>query len=168
MNFRKVAGLNLSNSQGTLIALFVISFLCHGVFVLTMRDGFYFADSVDYWAAAVRLLTNGEFGETYQREPVYLISLAGIHALFTQSILAVRIVEALMGAGLVVLIAIMARRMRREQVGGLAGLLWSIYPLGIFVAGLVYPTGVATKPMVISCSSSMPTWLSPSTRFVAL
>src|SRR5262249_26342742 len=28
--------------------------------------------------------------------------------------------------------------------GALAGILWSIYPLGIFVAGLVYPTGLLT------------------------
>jgi len=51
------------------------------VFILTMQNGFYFADSVEYSAAAVNLLANGDFGEKYTRPPVYPVFLAGIYAL---------------------------------------------------------------------------------------
>jgi 4-amino-4-deoxy-L-arabinose transferase-like glycosyltransferase len=150
MSFKERSGSYLSRWQWVLITLFVFAFLCRGAFVLTMQEGFYFPDSVNYWAAGVSLLTNGEFGETYRRAPLYPLFLAGIFGLFTPSIFVVRIVEALMGAGLVTLIAIIARRIGGESVGALAGLLWSIYPLGIFIAGLIYPTGVATT--LLACA----------------
>jgi 4-amino-4-deoxy-L-arabinose transferase-like glycosyltransferase len=88
----------------------------------------------------VSLLTHGEFGETYRRAPLYPLFLTGIFGFFTQHIVTARIVEALMGAGLAILLAIIARRIAGDIVGALAGFLWSIYPIGSFIAGLVYPT----------------------------
>ena len=115
-----------------------------------MWDGFYFADSVYYSAAAVNLVENGEFGASYKRPPVYPVFLAGIYALFGQKIIAIRIVEAVIGACLAILIAIIARRIGGATVGALAGILWGTYPMGVFIAGLVYPTSVVTT--VLACA----------------
>jgi 4-amino-4-deoxy-L-arabinose transferase-like glycosyltransferase len=134
----------------TVMAIFGLALLTRGVFILTLQDGFYFPDSVDYSRAAVNLLAHGEFGESYQRSPVYPLFLAAIYALLGQEIMAVRLVEALLGAGVAVVMALMARRIGGEEVGALAGLLWSIYPLGIFIAGLVYPTSVVI--LLLTCA----------------
>jgi len=141
--------MNLSDWRRSIIAIFVFALLVRLVFILTMQNGFYFGDSVKYSAAAVNLLANGEFGEKYTRPPVYPLFLAGIYAVFGEEILAVRIVESVLGACLAVLIALLAGRIGGAQVGTLAGILWSIYPMGVFIAGLVYPETVVT--MLLAC-----------------
>ena len=54
-----------------------------------------------------------------------------------------------MGAFLAVIIAMLGRRVGGEIVGALAGIIWAVYPMGIFIAGLVYPTGLAA--MFLAC-----------------
>jgi 4-amino-4-deoxy-L-arabinose transferase-like glycosyltransferase len=137
------------NWSRTLISIFVIAMLIRGAFVLNLQDGFYFPDSIEYSKAAVSLINAGELGKTYNRPPGYPVFLAGIYMLFGESIFAIRMVESLMGALLAVVIALLARRIVGKAVGGLAGILWSIYPLGVFIAGLVYPTGLLT--MLLAC-----------------
>jgi 4-amino-4-deoxy-L-arabinose transferase-like glycosyltransferase len=128
--------------------MFVLALSVRLAFIFTMQNGFYFGDSVKYSAAAVNLLTNGKFGEKYTRPPVYPVFLAGVYAVFGEKILAVRIVESVLGAGLAVLIAVLAARIGGAQVGALAGLLWSVYPIAVFIAGLVYPETVVTVLLV--------------------
>ncbi len=142
--------INLTHWQRNLIFIFVGAFLIRGIFILTLQNGFYFADSVEYSAAAVNLLEHGEFGKAYKRAPVYPIFLAGIYAIFGENIIAIRIVQAFMGAFLAVVIAIIAGRIGGEGIGALAGLLWAIYPLGIFIAGLVYSESVAAT--LLACA----------------
>jgi 4-amino-4-deoxy-L-arabinose transferase-like glycosyltransferase len=144
--------ITLSAWSGRLLGIFSVALVIRVVFVLCLRDGFYFPDSVDYSAAVKNLLATGGFGESYRRPPIYPLFLAGIYALFGEKILAVRLVEALMGACLAVIIASVASRIVGERTAALAGLLWSIYPTGIFIAGLVYPTGVAT--LLLACAMS--------------
>jgi 4-amino-4-deoxy-L-arabinose transferase-like glycosyltransferase len=130
-------------------AIFALALLSRLGFVMTLINGFYFPDAVGYTAAAVNLLTHGEFGAGYNRIPVYPIFLAGIFAIFGEQIVATRIVEALVGACLAVVIAMIAKRSGGDAVGALAGLIWSLYPLGIFIVGSLYPTNVAT--MLLAC-----------------
>jgi hypothetical protein len=139
-----------SSWQRTVVIIFITAMLIRVGFVLSLQDGFYFPDSLDYVASAVRLIGYGDFGDTYRRAPVYPVFLAGIYLLFGQQILVIRLVEALLGACLAVVIATLARRVGGEDVGALAGLLWSIYPTGVFIVGLVYPTHLAT--LLLACA----------------
>lgn len=130
--------------QRSLLAIFITALLIRSVFILTLQNGFYFLDSLDYSQAATNLLAHGTFGEGYNRPPMYPLVLAAIYALFGQHIVAIRLVQAVMGACIAVMIALMARRIGSKWVGTLAGVLWSVYPLGVFMAGLEYPTSVTT------------------------
>jgi 4-amino-4-deoxy-L-arabinose transferase-like glycosyltransferase len=132
------------NWSRTLFTIFMVGLITRGVFILTLQDGFYFPDSSFYSKAAVSLITNGELGKFYNRPPGYPVFLASIYVLFGESILAVRIVESVMGAFLAVVIALLGRRIGGEVVGAISGILWTIYPLGVFIAGLVYPTTLLT------------------------
>jgi 4-amino-4-deoxy-L-arabinose transferase-like glycosyltransferase len=73
---------------------------------------------------------------------MYPLVLAAIYALFGQHIVAIRLVQAVMGACIAVMIALIARRLGSKGVGILAGVLWSVYPLGVFMAGIEYPISV--------------------------
>src|SRR5262245_29037471 len=130
--------------QRSLLAIFVAALLIRSVFILTQQNGFYFVDSLDYSQAATNLLAHGTFGEGYGRPPMYPLVLAAIYALFGQHIMAIRLVQAVMGACIAVMMALMAQRIGSKGVGILAGMLWSVYPLGVFIAGLEYPTTVTT------------------------
>jgi len=138
------SNITAENWTRSLFLIFSLALVIRVGFVLTLQDGFYFPDSASYSGAAVNLLTNGELGTTYTRPPGYPVFLAAIYACFGDSSLAVRLVESFMGALLTILIAMMGSRIGGQVVGGLAGILWSIYPIGVFIAGLVYPTGLFT------------------------
>jgi 4-amino-4-deoxy-L-arabinose transferase-like glycosyltransferase len=139
----------LANWHTTLLFIFAIALLTRGVFIFTLQDGFYFPDSIEYSGAAVSLITHGELGQSYDRPPGYAVFLAGIYSFFGQSILTVRIVEMVVGSLLAVIIAVLGRRIGGQIVGGMAGLLWAIYPLGVFIVGLIYPTNLLT--LLLAC-----------------
>src|SRR5262245_17860397 len=138
-----------SSWRRTVSLIFFLALLMRGAFVVTQQDGFYFPDSLQYSEAAVNLLRFGEFGTTYDRAPAYPVILAGVYSLFGESIFATRVVESLMGAFLALVIATLGRRVGGEIVGAVAGVIWAVYPMGIFIAGLVYPTGLAT--VLLAC-----------------
>ena len=121
------------------MGVFLFAALVRVVFVLSLQPGFYFWDSVKYDRAAVHLINDGNFGPEYDRSPAYPLFLAGIYLVLGKSILTVRLVEALLGGLIAVLIAIIGRYTLGAATGLAAGLIWSLYPLAVFLAGLVYP-----------------------------
>jgi 4-amino-4-deoxy-L-arabinose transferase-like glycosyltransferase len=127
-----------------MLYLFLFSAGARIIFVLTLQPGFYFWDSVRYDYAAVNLINQGEFGQEYDRSPAYPIFLAGVYQVVGQSVTSVRLVEALLGGLVSVLIAFIGRRTVGPEAGLVGGLIWAIYPLGVFLAALVYPETLMT------------------------
>jgi 4-amino-4-deoxy-L-arabinose transferase-like glycosyltransferase len=124
----------------TLGVVFLIALLARIVLIFTLQTGFYFADEPIYTAAGRYLLAHGEFPADYGRAPLYPLFLAGIYALAGDDITVTRIVQAVLGACFAVLLATLGKRTGNPAVGATAGILWGIYPMGIFIAGLIYPT----------------------------
>src|SRR4029453_10022561 len=90
--------------------------------------------------------------------------------LFGEGILATRMVESVIGAFLAVIIALMAKRIGGETIGGLAGFLWAIYPMGVFITGLVYPENLLTTLLSLGMLCFLPRShedLSPKRVFLA-
>src|SRR5689334_2733199 len=131
-----------SNWRRTLLLVFCLALLTRCAFILTQQDGFYFPDSTMDSQTALKLLSAGEFGADFGRAPGYPVFLAVIYFLFGQSTFTIRLVESFMGAFLAVIIAAIGRRIGGELVWAVEGLTGVIYPLGVFVAGLVYPAGL--------------------------
>jgi 4-amino-4-deoxy-L-arabinose transferase-like glycosyltransferase len=138
-----------SNWRRTVFSVFCLALLTRVAFILTQQDGFYFEDSLAYSKTAVKLLSDGEFGRNFGRAPGYPVFLAAVYLLFGESILGIRVVESVMGAFLAVIIAQLGRRVGDEIVGAIAGIIWAVYPMGIFIAGLVYPTSLTA--MLLAC-----------------
>src|SRR5688500_9778887 len=144
------------NWSRALLFVFIIALLARGAFILMLQDGFYFPDSTEYSAAAVNLITNGELGAAYSRPPGYPAFLAVIYALVGKSMFATRAVESVLGAFLALIVAIIGKRMGGEIVGALAGMLWAIYPMGVFIAGLVYPENLLTMLLSLGMLCFLP------------
>ena len=139
----------ISSWRRTLLLIFILALLTRGIFISLQQDGFYFPDSLSYSRTAVNLVEQGEFGAQFGRAPGYPVFIAGVYALFGESIFAVRLLESVMGAFLAVIIAVVGRRAGGDLSGAFAGLIWAIYPMGVFIAGLVYPAGLAA--MFLAC-----------------
>jgi hypothetical protein len=57
---RVTSDMTLSGWPGKLICIFAVALVGRSIFVLTLQDGSYFPDSIDYSAAAMALITKGE------------------------------------------------------------------------------------------------------------
>ena len=141
--------LGLSGWRRILIIIFSAALLIRLVFILTLQDGFYFVDAPIYSAAASHLVEHGEFPKGYDRAPLYPLFLAGVYALAGKSFIILRIVQAVLGACIAVLIAVIGKRAGSPAIGAIAGIVWGIYPMGVFIAGLMYPTTLLT--VLLAC-----------------
>jgi 4-amino-4-deoxy-L-arabinose transferase-like glycosyltransferase len=144
------------NWTRTLLVIFITALLARGAFILSLQEAFYFPDSIEYSSAAVNLITNGGLGQGYDRPPGYPAFLAVVYALFGESIFATRAVESVVGAFLALVIALIARRIAGEVAGALAGMLWAVYPMGVFIAGLVYPENLLTMLLSLGMLCFLP------------
>jgi 4-amino-4-deoxy-L-arabinose transferase-like glycosyltransferase len=141
----------LDNWPRTLLVIFIGALLVRLAFISFLQDGFYFPDSLSYTRAAGKLLDSGEFGDTYHRAPAYPVFLATIQVVFGNNIFAIRVIESVIGALVAVVIAALGKRTGGAGVGALAGALWAVYPMGIFIVGLVYPTGLTA--VLLACGA---------------
>lgn len=135
-----------------LVAIGVGAFVLRACFAFTLEERWYFYDTVHYDAAA-RSLLRGEgfrydrpfFGATaYNLEPLYPLFLAGNYALFGRHFLAVRLVQAALGALMCAITFFLAKELFDLKVATLAAAVCAIYPHLIFVSSLLYPEQLFT------------------------
>lgn len=142
----------------TLFVIFLAALLIRIAFIFTLQEGYYFADAPIYSTAASHLLEHGEFPEDFDRAPIYPLFLAGVYGLIGEGVVIPRVVQAVLGAFIAVLLAVIGRKVGGPGVGTIAGILWCIYPMGIFIAGLTYPTTLVTLLLALGvlCMLSEP------------
>ncbi|MBN1913980.1 MAG: glycosyltransferase family 39 protein [Candidatus Omnitrophica bacterium] len=85
-------------------------------------------DSVSYDSRAMFLVTGEGFGTTSAKDPFYSIFLAGIYYLFGHSYLAVRFIQAVLGALTCVFIFLIAKKVCNIKIALAAGILASANP----------------------------------------
>jgi 4-amino-4-deoxy-L-arabinose transferase-like glycosyltransferase len=134
--------------------LFAFALLVRVAFVLTLEDRYYYFDTVHYDKAAKAIIAGEGFGEGYefsqffQKEyalpPLYPMFLAAVYFFFGPSFLAVRLVEAILGAWLCVLIYKIALRLFNQTPALLAGYFSAIFPHLVFLTGLLYVENIFT------------------------
>ena len=133
--------------QTTLLLLFLFSLAVRMVFILTLKDGFYFGDESIYVDAAEYFVKHGQFPNDFDRAPMYPLFLAGLFWLDGGSLQSVRIVQAVLGAIIALQIALIGKRTCGSSTGIIAGILWAIYPMSSFMCGIVYPAILVTLLM---------------------
>ena len=102
------------------------------VFTLLLGD----ATSYDAWA---RRIANGDrLGQgVFYQAPLYPYFLGALYVLFDKNLLAVRLVQIIIGAGSCVLLAHAGRSFFTRTAGLLAGVLLAVYPTAIFFDGSI-------------------------------
>jgi len=143
----------LSNNKKTLLwTIFLCAFAVRLIYIFTLEEKWYFYDTVHYDKAARSILAGEGFGTgyhfssieefsgAYSLPPVYPVFLAGIYAVTGQNFFAVRIVQAILGALLCLVMFLIGQKVFNKTVGLFAAIAATFYPLLIFTSGLLYST----------------------------
>ena len=135
-----------------LFLIFLVALLIRVVFAFTLKDGFYFGDEFEYTVTARYFVEHGTLPESFDRSPLFPLFLAGLFKLGGENFFYIRIVQAALGAIIALQIALIGRRVGGSGVGIVAGALWAIYPMGVFMSGILYPaillTGLMTSAVL--------------------
>jgi len=143
----------LTNSPFRLaICIFAFAFIVRLIFILTLEEKWYFYDTKHYDSVAQNLIRGEGFrldykffnSYDYNLEPMYPLFLAANYAVFGRVFFAVRLVQAVLGAFLCVLIFWIGRYVFGKWPGIIAAAICAVYPHLIFISGLLYPEQLFT------------------------
>ena len=127
-----------------LAVIFLLALLVRVAYVLTLEPRSFWFDGQRYARLALGLLQHGTYLNDRGRPtaywpPGYPLFLAAVYRCFGASIVAVRLAQGLLGAGTVVLVHRIARRVLDPAGARLAALATALYPLFIYSAGADMP-----------------------------
>ena len=130
----------MTSSRRTLLLILLAALVLRVGFVLTREDRFYFPDSIEYSTIASNVLAGRGFILSDDRvipaTPGYPAFMAAVFAFSNDSLLAVRLVQAVLGALSCWLVFELGRRLFDEKAGLWAAAIAGVYPFLIFYTGL--------------------------------
>ncbi len=133
----KRAARALASSAG-LIGLGLLLRFLH---MLTLGNQYFFGDTLEYQQAALRLLHGLDPTAAGPRAPLYPLLMALSFRLGGEgNFVATRLLQLVLGLGLMLLVVRLARRAGGRGAGGVAALGIALSPTLLFVTGLLYPT----------------------------
>lgn len=118
------------------LGIFVLALSARILHILASRESPLFdhlvIDSVDFDARAMEFLRGGwpEEGAFYQA-PLYPLFLSAVYWIFGHDLLAVRVVQAVLGSFSAVLVYLIGRRCAGKAPGAVAAVLYSLYAMSI-------------------------------------
>ncbi len=134
-------------------AIFLAAIAVRLAYVLNLGPEPRFHDENTYWQVARRFL-NGQ-GITFDtglqvcRAPVYPLLLAASQRFFHDSLVPIRITQALLGALTCVLIYLLARGLSGYVCGAAAGAIAAVYPFFVFYTGTALSETLFTFELVL-------------------
>jgi len=138
----------LSSSVRRLTAVVLIALVPRVVAAIALGNGFHFADEAEYADTARRLLSGEGFGETYGRVPGYPALLALLAAPAPETVLWLRLAQAVVAAVGAAVTFVAADRLMGRTAAVAAAAIYALDPLLVVAAGLLYPEAVAAVLMV--------------------
>jgi len=154
--------------DGWALGIFLLALAVRLLHIWLIRESPFFdnlvVDSVDFHARAVAFLRGSwlEEGVFYQA-PLYPVFLAGVFKVFGESLLAVRVVQAVLGSATAVLVYLIGMRLGGRGVGKIAGVMAALYALAIhFDAEILRPSLVvflATLSLHLMLTTPEKGWL---------
>lgn len=136
------------------LKLFLIALTVRILFTLLHQQIYLISDMLGYNEAAMSLLEDGEFRVkgviSASRPPVYPYFLTMVYWIFGHSLLAVRIVQAFVGALTAVMVFQTGKLMFGRKTAALAGLIYAFYTASWALGDLLLTESLFTLLMIIS------------------
>lgn len=137
-------------------AWIVIGTLLRLAHILSLGNRYYFGDTVEYEAAALRLLHGIGFDQASPRAPLYPMFMALSFWIGGEgNFYATRFLKLILAVGLMVVTTRLAQRMAGRTAATLTAFGMAVAPTVVFVSGLLYPT---TLYMLLLASFTLVAW----------
>ena len=120
------------------LAILVAALAVRVAFVAALPRAILWADAQEYEAAGRQLYEHGTYGLQALRPPGYPTLIAAVYHLFGESLLALRVVEAVLGVVSVALIGLIGTRVFGSRAGLVAGALAALHPVLAFLPATQY------------------------------
>lgn len=117
-----------------LTVLFISALAIRLVYVIFFAGSYLSQDSGDWLSIARLLVEQHSYGDSW-RAPLYSFLLAGTHLFFGESLLAIRIIQAMLGALTCLLVYYIAKSIFHKKAGIISSLLAVFYPYFIYYTG---------------------------------
>ncbi len=124
--------------RGAWLGLFLVALAARLAFVAVMPAEIAWPDGREYDAIARSLTAGDGYGLQTLRPPAYPTFMAGVYALTGGSLLALRVVEALLGACAALLLGLAGARLFFPWAGFVAGALAALHPVLAFMPATQY------------------------------
>jgi 4-amino-4-deoxy-L-arabinose transferase-like glycosyltransferase len=120
------------------IVILAAALVARLVFVLSAPNEWQWPDSREYEAMALSLYEHGSYGLHTLRAPGYPTLIAGVYSIFGPHLIALRLIEALLGVLTVGLIGAVGGRLFGRRAGLVAALLAALQPVMAFLPTIQY------------------------------
>ena len=156
------AGVGLSakcgGSRGTWLAVLAIALIARLVFVAVVPRVIVWADAREYDELARWLVDRGTYGPQALRAPGYPTLMAAVYLVFGKSLLALRLVEAVLGTVAVGLVGATGSRLFGRRAGLIAAALMALHPVLAFLPSTQYSENTAVLAIALVLGAAFEAW----------
>jgi len=143
---------------GPWLAIVGIALLARLAFVAIMPRAILWPDGLEYDAVARSLREHGTYGLQTLRPPGYPTLIAGVYALFGESLLALRVVEAVLGAGCVAILGWAGMATFGSAAGLIGATLMALHPVLAFLPSTQYSENTLVLVVVAALAALFSAW----------
>jgi 4-amino-4-deoxy-L-arabinose transferase-like glycosyltransferase len=144
--------------RGPWVAILASALLARLAFVVIMPRAILWPDGLEYEAVARSLVEHGTFGLQTLRPPGYPVLIAGVYALFGEDLLALRVVEAVLGSASVLVLGLAGAATFGRTAGLIAGALMALHPVLAFLPSTQYSENTLVFVLVLALAAVFSAW----------
>ena len=136
-----------------ILILFLVSLFLRIIFILTLKNHFYFDDEYEYYKMVKNFLSgNGLIvGENLKsfRPPLYPLLLSLLYSL-NFNLFLIRVIQCLISSATVIFIYFLGKKVFNEKTGLISGIISTFYPFFIFYNGFLLTETLFVFLVVVS------------------
>lgn len=139
---------------GIWLAILAAALAARLAFVAFMPPVIMWADGREYDAVARLLVDHGTYGLQALRPPGYPTLIAAVYSVFGKNLLALRLVEVVLGTLSVALIGLIGTRLFGRRAGLIAAALAALHPVLAFLPSTEFPENFAVLVIVLALGAA--------------
>ncbi len=144
--------------RGPWLAILASALLARLAFVVIMPRAILWPDGLEYDAVARSLVEHGTFGLQTLRPPGYPALIAAVYALFGENLIALRVVEAVLGSASVLILGLVGAATFGRTAGLIAGALMALHPVLAFLPSTQYSENTLVLVLVLALGAVFSAW----------
>ncbi len=143
---------------GPWLGILALALLARLAFVVLMPRSILWPDGLEYEAVARSLLEGGTFGLQTLRAPGYPTLIAGVYAVFGENLLALRVIEAVLGTASVAILGLAGAATFGSTAGFIGATLMALHPVLALLPSTQYSENTLVQVLVVALAAVFSAW----------